>query len=248
MDVFDQIVPPITLDETKDYFVELVGEGKKFKDVKDLAKGKAYADAHVTNLEKTLEAMRAELVTRKTAEDLINQITLANQRNDPSNRGNPPVDEQITDPNKSGLSPEDVERMFAEREAKARRDNNLNMTTQKLRDTHGDNAATVLQEKARELGVDTAYLKGLAQDNPTVFLSLFNKPVDRPDRDGLFVAPPQNSYRPPSNAYQGDKWSDFQRIKASDPSLYWSPKYQRKIMDAADKAEASGNYELFKNS
>ena len=246
-DVFDQIVSPVTLDESKDYFAELVGEGKKFRDPKELAKGKAYSDAHIANLEKTLAEMRAELQTRKTAEDLINQINLASNRVDPSRDQNPPVTEPNSNPDiKSGLTPEDVERLFQEREAKQRREANLNKTTEKLREIHGDNAAAALQAKASELGVDTNYLKGLAQDNPTIFLSLFNKPQESPK--DIFNAPAPSTFRPNQNTDTGEKWSDYNKVKKENPTLYWSPKFQRKLMDAAERAMSQDRYEAFLNS
>ena len=123
-DLFDPTNAP-QLDETKDYLTELVGDGKKFKDVKDLAKGKAFSDLHIQTLEKTLNQMREELQTRKTAEELINQIALTKPTANPDRTGDNLPPDADAGKIKSGLTPEDVEKLFAEREGKQRRENNL---------------------------------------------------------------------------------------------------------------------------
>src|SRR5688572_23205514 len=68
-------------DDTKDYFTELVGDGKKFNDEKALAKGKAFADHHISLLEAEKAEMveehrklREELNARAALEELIDQM------------------------------------------------------------------------------------------------------------------------------------------------------------------------------
>jgi hypothetical protein len=56
--LLDQSNSQPTLDENKNYYEELVGEGKKFKDEKELAKGKWIADEYVKTLERSLDEMR----------------------------------------------------------------------------------------------------------------------------------------------------------------------------------------------
>lgn len=243
-ELFDPIATQTPLDETKNYLEELVGEGKKFKDANDLAKGKAFGDAHIATLERTLAEMRVELQTRKTAEELIHKISLANKQDPSSGRDPPVLENEVL--NKSGLSAEDVEKMLLEREMKRTRDNNLNETSQKLREVYGDNAASTIQAKAQELGVSSDYLKSLAQDSPKVFISLFGKVPESTKEP--FNAPPKSGIRTSSTAADtGEKWSDFQKTKRENPNLYWSVGYQRKLTEAADRAYASGRYEQFMN-
>lgn len=245
--LFDRtvIMPPI-FDESKDFLSELVGDGKKFKDAKELAKGKAYSDAHIQTLEQTLAQIREELKTRKTAAELIDQI---NQRRTPDPA--PPGDNHsLGDDNqqqlKSGLSPEDVERMFSEREAKRHREDNLTLASQKLKEIHGEAAAVALQTKAKELGLDTTYLKNMAQEAPNAFLALFSKPA--PIQEDVFNAPPNSSFRPQMTNSLAEKWSQFNEVKKTDPNKYWSSGFQRKIMEAAERAAQAGKYEEFMRS
>lgn len=246
MDLFDQTVAATTIDDSKDFLSELVGSDKKFKDVKELAKGKAFSDAHIVTLEQTLSRMREELQTRKTAEELINQINLTKRNVDP--QANPdnqdPTDQTLT---KSGLSPEDVERILQERDTKRRREDNLNLASQKLRETHGEQAAVALQRKAAELGLDTQYLKNMAQEAPSAFLALFSKPTETTQPD-IFNAPPTSTYRPPTTNTLQEKWSDFNKVKITDSKTYWSPAFQRKVAEAAQRATNAGRSEEFYNS
>lgn len=246
-DLFDTLPNLAVVDETKDHFTELVGDGKKFKTPQELAKAKAFADAHITNLETSLTAMREELQKRKTAEDLINQMNLINQRREapPSNlddtRRVEPTDGNDAQSLKSGLTPEDVERMFAERDSKRQQESNLNLTTQKLREAYGDDASKVLQAKATELGVDADYLRNLAKSTPSVFLSLF--PAKANVTKDVFNAPPSSTFRTSPSSYTGPKYSDFKNRADKQ-----TPKWHRELMAAAERATDDGTYELFKNS
>lgn len=253
--LFDQTVSTPTIDESKDFLSELVGDGKKFKDVKDLAKGKAFSDAHIVSLEQTLDRLKAELQTRKTAEELIDKINQKRINPDstpiPDNRN---LDDDTQTPLKSGqsrtnagaLTPEDVEKMFLEREARRRKDDNLTLASQKLRDIHGDAAAGVLQAKAQELGLDTTYLKNMAQEAPNAFLALFSKPASV--QQDVFSAPPSSSFRPQTTNSLTEKWSTFNEVKKANPRLYESAGFQKKIMEAGERAAQAGRFEEFMNS
>lgn len=250
-DLFDQTVDPVVIDETKDYFTEFVGDDKKFKTPQELAKSKAYADAHIANLTRNLDDLRKELGTRKTAEDLINQIALRSGHD--SVRANNPADRTIvqdqlerepaTGETVKSLTPADVERMFTEREQLSQRQQNLKLTTTKLTEVHGENAAKVISDKAKELGVDSQYLKKLAEDTPSIFLSLFPKPESKANE--MFQAPPPNQFRTQVDQFIGAKWSDFNKVKATDPKKYHSAAFQRAIMEAAQKAADAGQYDKF---
>lgn len=54
----------VTLDDSVDYVAELVGEGKKFREIKDLAKGKVESDRYIEVLTKKLDDAVKELNTR----------------------------------------------------------------------------------------------------------------------------------------------------------------------------------------
>jgi hypothetical protein len=63
-----------TVDENVDYVTELVGEGKKFKDISGLARGKAEADLTIEVLKKKLDDLNKELTTRASLETFLDQM------------------------------------------------------------------------------------------------------------------------------------------------------------------------------
>lgn len=235
------------LDPNKDYLAELVGEGKKFKDPTELAKGKAYSDAHIATLEATLNNMRQELAQRKTTEDLINRI---NQLQQPQQTQTLQQDNQHLQQGEQtkGLTLEDVQKLLGERDVQSQRAFNLNSATQKLREQFGDEATRVVDQKAQELGVGKEFLKGIAEQTPNVFLALFAGAEAPTKPNNLFNAPSPSSYRPQDGKPLQETWKTLNALKATDPNKYWSSQYQRHLMAAAEKAQADGRYEEFMSS
>src|SRR6266700_391496 len=73
------------VDPDKDYFKELVGEGKKFKSPEDLARGKFESDQFIEILKKRQDEMRADYLklredntAKAKLEDLIDQLSKKN--------------------------------------------------------------------------------------------------------------------------------------------------------------------------
>ena len=247
-DLFDQTDAPVVLDDSKDYVAELVGEDKKFKTVSDLAKGKVFSDVHISNLERTLAGLREELQTRKTAEELINQINLAKKPADgeriPDNQDRLNANEPL----KSGLTPEDVEALLSKRESQRIKESNLTLASQKLREQHGEAAAALVSTKAAELGVSNSYLRDMASNAPNAFLALFKDAKVEAKTDDVFQAAPQSSFRPNPQQRLTEKWSDFKKVKSENPNLYWSANFQRRLAEAAQKATDGGYSEEFYRS
>ena len=68
-----QPAPEAQLD-TNSFLDQLVGEGKKFANIEDLAKGKLNSDEHIDKLENENQRLRQELDTRMTAEEVLAEI------------------------------------------------------------------------------------------------------------------------------------------------------------------------------
>ena len=75
------------IDPNKDYLAELVGEGKKFKTDKDLARGKYEADLYVKTLERQLDELRndhlklrEDYTARAKLEELLGQLEAKSQQ------------------------------------------------------------------------------------------------------------------------------------------------------------------------
>lgn len=244
MDVFDQNDNDVTL-EDKDYLAELVGEDKKFKSPQDLAKGKAHADAHIARLEATLSQLRDELKTRTTTDQLMDQIKALKGSGTPEFTPTPQGQNEGAD---KGLTVQDVERLLAEREASRNKEANLNQAVNTLKEMYGDETPQMIQAKARELGVDTNYLKNLAKESPKIFTNLF-QPKTQAAKD-VFNAPPAsrvNSFGVGNNTSK-EKYSDFRKVQRENPNVFYSASFQRKIVEAVSRAQAQGRYDEFMNT
>ena len=97
-----------TFDSTKDYLKELVGEGKKFKTVEDLAKGKAESDAFISSVTRENKELRdsykkaiEEVNSRTRLEDLVTKLsTMAadTSKDDSEERPNDTKNESVINP------------------------------------------------------------------------------------------------------------------------------------------------------
>ena len=205
----------------------LVGEGKKFKTVEDLAKGKLYSDLYAPKLEldnkarkEQLAHERAELESLRTR--AMETVNMVNENTNSSNEV----------PNPAQVRPEDIAKtvkdLLASEKDTERRVNNVNMVMKELQTNLGDNYATHMQALADEYGKD--YLSNLAEENPKVFLKLAqveSKPTNTEARKStdLFSLPPKTSINSNSKStdvgLKGNKY--FQEMRRTDPKRFNSP-------------------------
>lgn len=241
-DIFAPVDPPVV--EDKDYLVEFVGEDKKYKTPADLAKAKAHADAHITNLLKQLDTMREQAVKGKTVEDLLDQIRLTQSPKVEETPARPPQENQTET---RGLTIEDVNRLLAERDTTHKLNTNLTSTISELSSRYGDQTPTVITAKAKELQVTNEDLREMARTRPTVFLALFKEPAPTQQRD-VFGTPATGVNMQKSSATTGEKFSDFQKVKKDNPRLYQSADFQAKLIRAGERAMTEGRYDQWKAS
>lgn len=237
-DIFDQnneAEVEITVDA-------LVGEGKKYKSIDELAKGNVYGQNHIRTLETELATLREEAKNRQTTETLINQIRSLKSP-DLEHDEQPERQPIVQEP---GMTKADVERLFLEREVSAKQTQNLNLVVSTLKDRFGERVTTEVNAKAAELGISGDDLRNMARDKPQVVLSLF---VGTQQPRDVFNAPAANQ-RPGafSNKLTGQNWSDFEKIRKENKAVYESPAFQKKLFDAAEKAMNDGWYDQWKNS
>ena len=150
-----------------DILTNLVGEGKKFKSVEDLAKGKVESDTFINKLQDENRALRALINNqdeRKKNEELMEEIlarvsqsTL--QREQPRNQS-----EQLTS--------REVENIFHLLREREKEEGNLTKAFSRIADKYGDKSEEFLNSKARELGLDVTMLKETARRSPSAFWNL----------------------------------------------------------------------------
>jgi hypothetical protein len=155
---------------TQDILEKLVGEGKKFATVQDLAKGKVEADNFIEQLKTEQKELRDLLrdlenkVTKsKTVEEVLNE---ASGRESEGNQSPP-------------ISTEDIVKLVDERltnrnKAQEADTNRVRANAALLKHFNNDSAKArdYVKSEAARLGMDTDTLKEISEKSPDAFLRL----------------------------------------------------------------------------
>lgn len=168
-DVFEA---PNQTTNTEDVITTLVGEGKKFKSVEDLAKGKLQADSHIAKI----EAENRDL--RKAVEDLKTQ---SNQQVALTELVEALKNKQSTDGNPQALDLEQLTGIVRnvnkeERENQIRTANRNRVNEEILKIAGGDvgKAREIVTQRASELGLDLDTIRSLSERSPSAILAILN--------------------------------------------------------------------------
>lgn len=170
--LFDSTNVETNIDPTKDYSTELMGEGKKYKDVQALARAVMEKDAFIERLKSETAQLRGSVQGEAKIEELL--ATLRAQVTPPANSGTPatkPDDKSANQP-APGLSTEDVERLLANRDREKTEASNVALVAAQLKKAWGANHGEVLKQKTEELGATPDFMTNLAKSNPAAFLKL----------------------------------------------------------------------------
>lgn len=226
------------LEQDKDYVTELVGDGKKFKSIEDLAKGKVQSDRFITNLQTELAELRADLKARTTFEELLTNMNSNTKTPDPARTNATPLLGDGDEGNATaGLTAEQIEEMVNRRLSAAEQtrveSQNFTYVQEKLREKFGENFSTQLKQTAAEMGLDPAYLNQLAKTQPKVLLKLVDAdgPVTSFTHNNTSTNTSSvNSGAVPRGNTTGEKLkSYYDNIRRTDPNAYWKPKIQNEI-------------------
>ena len=225
-----EVTPPVppTLDPNVDgtALERLVGPGKKFATVEDLAKGKEASDVHIVNLQTEQAGLRTELNTRLSLEEFMEKFDQTSRAPvAPNPPGNQP-DGQPDTTKTTGLTEDDVKRLLQTEKQKTLQEQNIDLVKRELQSKWGDIYPTKLREKAKELSVGEDFLNNIAATNPQAFLKIVN-----PQSEAVVTldTPPVSTVNIPRNVQTGKKWSDFEKMRRATPQQYWDPSVQNEI-------------------
>lgn len=234
------------LDPNKDYLAELVGEGKKFKSEKDLARGKYEADLYVTTLTRQLDELRDDYkklredsTSRAKLEELIGQLEARSKQS--SNSDTPPAREVKDSPT---LDPNELKSLVSssiqEYEMTRKQTDNFNRVREKLREQFGDNYQSVLKNQIEELGLTEDDVNTLARKSPNAFFKTLG--IEQAIAKETFQNPVASSQRAETFRPKGSQkrtWSYYQDLKKTQPNLYLDPKTNVQMHnDAMELGEA----------
>lgn len=244
-DLFQQEdnIPDFTVDPDKDYLAELVGEDKKFKDIKELARAKYEADKTIEFRNKQFDRLREDYLkereqnnTRAGLEEILAEIK---QLKSASNTDVEQTGAKETDKSAIDLNELDTRWMskLQEHEAQKQRDANMSVVKEKLRERFGENWQAALREQTRKLGLKEDVATRLAEESPEAFIRTLG--LDRKQEE-TFSAPPKNQFGgfTSKSKTKAGTWSWYEDLKKSDPKTYWSKQTQVQMLKDADRLGA----------
>ena len=218
---------------------ELVGEGKKFATVEDLAKGKAEADIFIEQLKKEQAELRSDLDQRLSAQDLLEEIR--KEREAQLSASNSPAQENTT----PSLGTDDIANLVKntvkQLGVQETAEQNILAVDIKMKELFGDKAQEVMIQKAKENEVSVDFLKDAAAKSPKAFfnvLGLANQKPATPSMTQGTVDMSGTELR--SNA--GNSWQDYEIMRRENPKLYWKPETQIRLLKSKqEQGESFGN-------
>jgi len=215
----------VTIDPGKNYYEELVGDGKKFKSVEDLARGKYEADLYVKTLTKRMDELRNDYVqlrqdynSKAKLEEVLDQLKTTQQSG-----SNEPLAKDVE--MKPEIKPEDISKMIASEiqrtRAQEQEEANYRQVQAKLKERFGNNR-DALNQHLQELGLSEDFAKELARKHPNVFMRTLG--LDQPAQQDDFLAPPRSSVRRDTFAPKTEErtWSWYEKLRLSNPEKYRS--------------------------
>jgi hypothetical protein len=225
--------------QTKESFVDhLVGDGKKFKDIEALAKGKLEADRHIGEITKTLDELRAELAKQDYAKNLLEQMSKGSET---GAEQPPPVTTSSSNTENTTQSASDfealVEKVITAKEKSKTASQNISVVGEEMQKQYGDKTADVLKAKSLELNMSLDRLKEIAAESPTAFFQLIGvKKMGEKTSTSTGVTTQSTIRSENFNSYSQDRTFEYyQKMRKENRSLYYSPKIQNTMLQDRER-------------
>jgi len=207
----------------------LVGDGKKFKDVEALAKGKILSDAFIERLKEENRLMReektrleAEKQTQTRLEDFMKELR---QRGQQMTNGNNQTDENPTDQNTAAVDLNAiVEKALAELEQRKRVEEAKTAVSKVVsvaQKTFGSSWQEGLKKLGSEMGMDPETMDMWAKRNPDAIVKLIEATTKRVVTPDLPSTISTSSLQGNTNTGLRNK-AFYDKIKAKDPRAFWN--------------------------
>jgi hypothetical protein len=225
--------------QTKESFVDhLVGDGKKFRDIEALAKGKLEADRHIGEITKTLDELRAELAKQDYAKNLLEQMSKGSET---GTEQPPPVTTSSSNTENTTQSASDfealVEKVITAKEKSKTASQNISVVGEEMQKQYGDKTAEVLKVKSLELNMSLDRLKEIAAESPTAFFQLIGvKKMGEKTSTSTGVTTQSTIRSENFNSYSQDRTFEYyQKLRKENRSLYYSPKIQNSMLQDRER-------------
>ena len=237
-DLFTNTQPtdqPAEIDPNKDFFSELVGEGKKFKTPQELARAKAESDAFIERLKNENSGLRDELKTRTTLEEVMTKLTQTQRQDPPSSQNNHNGEDE--DSKTTAITPEQIAKLVDEkvsqRESMRQAEANVAFVSNELKKAFGDSYVNRLQTEAQALGMSKEEVNRMAAQAPKALLRLLGAdkaPEVRPQAPDVFTPPSSRVQSQSAHTGATERTKAFyDAMKKQDANRYWSKEIQSQM-------------------
>lgn len=228
--------------DTESSFLErFVGDGKKYKNVDELAKAYAHLEIHANQLKQEKKEVET---TVEVLKDMVEKNKLA--AGDEAHNKNDHVVEAKPTGNDEDLDAK-VSTIIAKEREKEKAERNLAQVDERLVELYGDTdkAKTEIQARAKELNVSVAWLIDTAKRSPEAFfVAMGLNNTQAPNAGKASVKSNVNTAALEKDNAQGtkikpDTYAYYQKMRKENPDLYWSNKTQLEMhRKAQEKGEA----------
>jgi hypothetical protein len=231
--------------EEEGYLSKVVGEGKKYSDIEQLAKGAVHGNDYIKKLEEEMAELRGELDKRLTAEEMIQQIKRETaEQQSQIQRAQEHTTPQLDEEKLSQLISNTIEKKDSQTKAQQ----NILTVDQKMKELYGaDKAAEVVQQKALQMGVTVDKLAEIAATSPDMFFNAIG--VSQGSKSGQTPAPTVGTTRTEAvqtmnsgSQLEEGTWDYFEQLRRSNPKEYFKPAVQQKLFKMREEKGHDGFY------
>lgn len=230
------------IDPNKNYLEELVGEGKKFKTIEDLARGKAEADLYVEHMKGRMDELRQDYTKlyethnagpslKETLDQYMQELKQSQGTNQPSGQEDKSVqfdENKLNDMVKQHIA---ANRQLETEEANAK------SVELKLQETYGPNYKQLVSQQISQQGISVDFFNQLARQHPSVLLRTLG--VEGQQNRETFQAPVTSTQR--SDPFRKNMRTEayYEKMRKEKPLEYRSPKIQDQMFkDVQEQGEA----------
>ncbi len=212
---------------------QLVGAGKKFATLEDLANGKIHSDGHIETLTAELASLREDLNGRLNAQEILKELKEIQLK---PNESQPTPTAPVLD---EGKIAELVKSTVTDMDVEGRKTANRLAVSERLATEWGGLEASkaMLSQKAAELGVTVGFLSGVVESSPNAFYQLVGLTgaktvVQNTPGPGDVVnkgvgTGPEGGPGGPAGTTEND-WAWWQNMRRTNPKQYHSGEMARR--------------------
>lgn len=230
---------PDDQNEGVDPAAELIGEGKKYKDLTAAAKALLEKDRFIERLKAENAEARGALRGEAKMDEFLEKLRAAQNSGTASTsvttQGEPSTNQNPNNNETKALTVDEVQKLMDARERAAAEQRNLDASITKVREAFGANYKVVMTQKAEELGMTQEYLLNLAKTQPKAFAKLVEADVAPQGR----ASPPTSSVNTAAlgNKRSGEKNSAYYSAlrKQIGDAEFFKPSIQNQLHKDAQR-------------